>query len=262
MHRSNAATNLHPNTQGNMEGQSTRSQCPPVATKPVFGPASNRAALGSIGAINSNVQVNPRQRDDFKSKGLKTSHNGSNIQNECKALPKTRSLTSLNNRTNFNIFLDEECDEKENFATEEIAHEREIEAREDICDDSLRILEELETSINPSPECEPFISPCRPILGRTNEPCLYEGDQSVMNFVEYSDDILAYLLSLERKFKVDPSYMAKQPEVNNKMRCILVDWMVEVSDEYNLHEETLFLAITMIDRYVLQKCSTWCTWSH
>jgi len=73
---------------------------------------------------------------------------------------------------------------------------------------------------------------------------------SLMNFAEYSEDILAYLLKIERKFRVDYTYMQRQPEVNSKMRSILVDWMIEVSDEYKLHEETLFLAITLIDRFL------------
>jgi len=34
------------------------------------------------------------------------------------------------------------------------------------------------------------------------------------------------------------------------MRSILVDWLVEVADEYNLNGETLFLAASYIDRFL------------
>lgn len=34
------------------------------------------------------------------------------------------------------------------------------------------------------------------------------------------------------------------------MRCILVDWLVEVAEEYKLHRETLFLAVNYIDRFL------------
>ena len=41
-----------------------------------------------------------------------------------------------------------------------------------------------------------------------------------------------------------------QQDVNNSMRSILVDWLVEVAQEYKLVSETLFLAINYIDRFL------------
>lgn len=49
-----------------------------------------------------------------------------------------------------------------------------------------------------------------------------------------------------------PSYMKKQQDITNSMRSILVDWLVEVSEEYKLHRETLFLAVNYIDRFLSQ----------
>ena len=34
------------------------------------------------------------------------------------------------------------------------------------------------------------------------------------------------------------------------MRSILVDWLVEVADEYSLTSETLFLTLNYLDRYL------------
>jgi cyclin A len=39
-----------------------------------------------------------------------------------------------------------------------------------------------------------------------------------------------------------------QTDVNSTMRGILVDWLVEVADEYKLSSETLFLTVSYIDR--------------
>ena len=39
-----------------------------------------------------------------------------------------------------------------------------------------------------------------------------------------------------------------QVEVTQQMRAILVDWMVEVSCEYNMSSQTLFLAVNYVDR--------------
>lgn len=65
---------------------------------------------------------------------------------------------------------------------------------------------------------------------------------------DYSDSILDYMLETERKFMPDPFYMNNQTNINTKMRSILVDWLVDVSDEYKLKDETLFLTINYIDR--------------
>lgn len=44
--------------------------------------------------------------------------------------------------------------------------------------------------------------------------------------------------------------MKKQPHISENMRTILVDWLVEVTEEYNLHTETLYLAVNYIDRFL------------
>lgn len=45
-------------------------------------------------------------------------------------------------------------------------------------------------------------------------------------------------------------YMKKQPDITNSMRAILVDWLVEVGEEYKLQNETLYLAVNYIDRFL------------
>ena len=44
--------------------------------------------------------------------------------------------------------------------------------------------------------------------------------------------------------------MTKQPDISHSMRSILVDWLVEVAEEYKLHTETLYLAVSYIDRFL------------
>ena len=41
-----------------------------------------------------------------------------------------------------------------------------------------------------------------------------------------------------------------QKEINNYMRAILVDWLVDVSQHFELMSETLHTAVTFIDRYL------------
>lgn len=48
-----------------------------------------------------------------------------------------------------------------------------------------------------------------------------------------------------------PDYIEKvQKDVSPNMRGILVDWLVEVAEEYNLVSDTIYLTITYIDRYL------------
>lgn len=44
--------------------------------------------------------------------------------------------------------------------------------------------------------------------------------------------------------------MRKQPDITSAMRAILVDWLVEVREEYKLRNETLYLAVNYLDRFL------------
>lgn len=67
---------------------------------------------------------------------------------------------------------------------------------------------------------------------------------------DYQQDILMYLKEAERRNRPKPGYMQKQTDITHSMRTILVDWLVEVSEEYKLHGETLALAVSYIDRFL------------
>ena len=67
---------------------------------------------------------------------------------------------------------------------------------------------------------------------------------------EYQEEIIPYLLSLEDKKRINPNYMLNQNDINEKMRMILIDWLVEVHLKFKLLPETLFLTINFIDRYL------------
>ena len=44
--------------------------------------------------------------------------------------------------------------------------------------------------------------------------------------------------------------MGRQGDINEKMRGILVDWIIEVHLRFKLLPETLFLTVNLIDRYL------------
>lgn len=74
----------------------------------------------------------------------------------------------------------------------------------------------------------------------------------ILTVPDYSEDIYAYLREAELRNRPKPTYMKKQPDITNSMRSILIDWLVEVAEEYNLHRETLCLAVNYIDRFLSQ----------
>ncbi|OAY57925.1 G2/mitotic-specific cyclin S13-7 [Manihot esculenta] len=70
--------------------------------------------------------------------------------------------------------------------------------------------------------------------------------------VEYVDDIYKFYKLTEADGRVH-DYMHLQPDINAKMRSILVDWLVEVHRKFELMPETLYLTINIMDRFLAVK---------
>ncbi|XP_066372768.1 cyclin-A3-1-like [Miscanthus floridulus] len=69
----------------------------------------------------------------------------------------------------------------------------------------------------------------------------------------YASDIYSYLRSMESQAKRRPAtdYIAAvQVDVTPNMRAILIDWLVEVAEEYKLVSDTLYLTVSYIDRFL------------
>lgn len=45
-------------------------------------------------------------------------------------------------------------------------------------------------------------------------------------------------------------YIEQQPDISERMRAILVDWLIEVHLKFKLKSETLFLTVNLIDRFL------------
>jgi len=80
-----------------------------------------------------------------------------------------------------------------------------------------------------------------------------EDMEDVQAVGEYAADIYRTLGQHETASLARPDYMDLQPDVNAKMRAILVDWLVEVHMKYKLRVETLFLAVNLVDRFLCQR---------
>ena len=70
---------------------------------------------------------------------------------------------------------------------------------------------------------------------------------------EYINIIYRNLLMEEEKdLSSMPKYeiIKSQKEINEQMRCILVDWIIDVHYKFGFTDETLFMSILIIDRYI------------
>ncbi|XP_010461520.1 PREDICTED: cyclin-A3-4-like isoform X2 [Camelina sativa] len=72
----------------------------------------------------------------------------------------------------------------------------------------------------------------------------------------FANDIFAYLREMEGepKYRPLPDYIEKvQNDITPHMRAVLVDWLVEVAEEYKLVSDTLYLTVSYIDRFLSVK---------
>ncbi|WVZ19060.1 hypothetical protein V8G54_006382 [Vigna mungo] len=67
----------------------------------------------------------------------------------------------------------------------------------------------------------------------------------------FACDIYKHLRASEAKKRPSTDFMERiQKDINPSMRAILIDWLVEVAEEYRLVPDTLYLTVNYIDRYL------------
>ncbi|NXR26174.1 CCNB2 protein, partial [Cinclus mexicanus] len=66
---------------------------------------------------------------------------------------------------------------------------------------------------------------------------------------DYVKDIYLYLRELELQQSVRPHYLDGRT-TNGRMRAILVDWLVQVHSRFRLLQETLYMCVAIMDRFL------------
>ncbi|XP_067827594.1 G2/mitotic-specific cyclin-B2 [Heptranchias perlo] len=66
---------------------------------------------------------------------------------------------------------------------------------------------------------------------------------------QYIKDIYKYLRQLEMQQTIRPHYLEGQ-EINERMRAILVDWLIQVHSRFHLLQETLYMTLAIMDRFL------------
>ncbi|CAB4251880.1 similar to Saccharomyces cerevisiae YGR109C CLB6 B-type cyclin involved in DNA replication during S phase [Maudiozyma barnettii] len=76
---------------------------------------------------------------------------------------------------------------------------------------------------------------------------------------EYNDDIFKYLYNREKQIGSTFNYMNDKESPYNfgpSMRAILIEWLIEVHEKFHYVQETLILAIAIMDKFLSQNLVT------
>ncbi|KAF4795335.1 G2/mitotic-specific cyclin-B3 [Turdus rufiventris] len=118
-----------------------------------------------------------------------------------------------------------------------------------------------EPRVNPVPEKPVSVQERKPPEERV--PAVEDIDKEQLGDpyanAEYAKEIFEYMrereLALWQEKFLLPDYMEKQTDISGDMRAILVDWMVEVQENFELNHETLYLAVKLVDHYLVEVVS-------
>lgn len=64
------------------------------------------------------------------------------------------------------------------------------------------------------------------------------------------NEVWRVMIEKDQEYKRDSNYLDKHPKLRPRMRSVLLDWLIEVSEVYRLHRETFYLAVDFVDRYL------------
>lgn len=70
---------------------------------------------------------------------------------------------------------------------------------------------------------------------------------------EYVGDIYKFYREIEPKSVASPNYMDNQTDINYKMRALLIDWLNQVHNKFELVPATLYLTVSLLDRFLEKK---------
>ncbi|KAM8880788.1 G2/mitotic-specific cyclin-B3 isoform 1-T1 [Synchiropus picturatus] len=125
--------------------------------------------------------------------------------------------------------------------------EQSSEAQEEPLKDEVAVAEELTAPSTPTAREVPAHLKKQPIPAEFDIDS--ENKDDCFLCPEYAKEIFDYLKEREEKFILS-DYMSQQPTLNPEMRAILIDWLVEVQENFELYHETLYMAVKMIDHFL------------
>ena len=73
---------------------------------------------------------------------------------------------------------------------------------------------------------------------------------------DYVEDVHHFLKESEQNpvYIISPQFLSNQSKVTSHHRCVLIDWLVQVQRKFKLLQETLYITIDILDRYLDVSC--------
>ncbi|KAE8681905.1 G2/mitotic-specific cyclin S13-6 [Hibiscus syriacus] len=107
-----------------------------------------------------------------------------------------------------------------------------------------------------SPDVNEVVEAAHGIANKPKEEIVHDIDEADADNhlagVEYVEDIYKFYKSIENE-SMPNDYMHLQTDINEKMRSILVDWLIDVHQKFELSPEALYLTVNLIDRFLSVK---------
>lgn len=94
-----------------------------------------------------------------------------------------------------------------------------------------------------------LLKQCTKVTSRESLPEIYD-DRNHLEVCDYVDDIYQYYWVMEGQNPSLKNYLETQKDITPQMRGVLINWLIEVHHKFELMEETLFLTVTLLDRYL------------
>ncbi|CAB3363563.1 Hypothetical predicted protein [Cloeon dipterum] len=80
--------------------------------------------------------------------------------------------------------------------------------------------------------------------------------KDAQNVVYYVKDIYSYMRQIEAVYGIPEAYIKQCKFMTNLMRATVVDWLVGVHRQFKLLSETLYLTVSIFDRYMATAVAT------
>jgi G2/mitotic-specific cyclin 1/2 len=220
-------------------------------TTTATGPTRRRAALGDVSNVNKTEGVEAKDGKKTTAKGLasKATVQTGGVQklsrsntSRTSALrrrdpnPKNASVTGPQKRPNPKPPV-EETSQPEGPPRKKPEIEQKVEQKPEIAAQEKPATRESEASV-------------KELINAGVQDLDTEDLDDPLMAAEYVVEIFDYLKDLELITLPNPDYIDHQPDLEWKMRGILVDWLIEVHTRFRLLPETLFLAVNIIDRFL------------
>ncbi|OMJ92053.1 hypothetical protein SteCoe_5257 [Stentor coeruleus] len=72
----------------------------------------------------------------------------------------------------------------------------------------------------------------------------------------YSNEIFEFLEATEEETLIKGDYFLLHTEINHTSRAFLIDWLVNIHAKFKLYQETLYITVNLIDRYLSKRMVT------